>query len=78
MQNQEVAAGGAFGIESRYPYLDVAVVQEFLWLTAEAKNRHYKAPLREYLKRNDFPFEEDVKRGFTAGQARSLSNSRQR
>jgi asparagine synthetase B (glutamine-hydrolysing) len=61
---KEEYAGGAFGIESRYPFLDTRVVQEFLWLSAEAKNRHYKAPLREYLVRNGFAFEEGAKRGF--------------
>jgi asparagine synthetase B (glutamine-hydrolysing) len=61
---KEEYAGGAFGVESRYPFLDTCVVQEFLSLTAEAKNRHYKAPLREYLVRNGFPFEEGAKRGF--------------
>lgn len=61
---KEEYAGGAFGIESRYPFLDTRVVQEFLWLSAAAKNRHYKAPLREYLVRNGFAFEEGVKRGF--------------
>ena len=62
---KEEYIAGAFGIENRYPYLDAGVVQEFLWLSAQAKNRHYKAPLREYLLRNNFPFEEGVKRGFT-------------
>jgi asparagine synthetase B (glutamine-hydrolysing) len=62
---KEEYATGAFGVESRYPYLDTAVVQEFLFLSAEAKNRHYKAPLREYLMRRAFPFEENAKRGFT-------------
>ena len=62
---KEEYAAGAFGIENRYPYLDSRVVQEFLWLSAEAKNRHYKAPLREYLLRNGFPFEENAKRGFS-------------
>ena len=62
---KEEYIAGAFGIENRYPYLDAGVVQEFLWLSADAKNRHYKAPLREYLLRNNFPFEEGVKRGFT-------------
>jgi asparagine synthetase B (glutamine-hydrolysing) len=61
---KEEYVAGAFGIETRYPYLDTGVVQEFLWLSADAKNRHYKAPLREYLLRNNFPFEEGVKRGF--------------
>lgn len=59
---EEIAA--LYGIECRYPYLDVDLVQEYLWLSAELKNRHYKAPLREYLIRNRFPFEENVKRGF--------------
>ena len=61
---KEEYAAGAFGVENRYPYLDTQVVQEFLWLSAEAKNRHYKAPLREYLVRRGYPFEEGVKRGF--------------
>jgi asparagine synthetase B (glutamine-hydrolysing) len=61
---KEEYAAGAFGVESRYPYLDNRVVQEFLWLSAAAKNRHYKAPLREYLLRHSFPFEEGIKRGF--------------
>ena len=61
---KEEYAAGAFGIENRYPYLDAELVQEFLWLSPDAKNRHYKAPLREYLVRRDFPFEENVKRGF--------------
>jgi len=61
---KEEYAGGAFGVESRYPYLDAQLVQEFLWLSADAKNRHYKAPLREYLRQYGFPFEENVKRGF--------------
>jgi hypothetical protein len=52
------------GSKAATPYLDASVVQEFLWLSAEAKNRHYKAPLREYLIRHDFPFEENAKRGF--------------
>ena len=62
---KEEYAGGAFGIESRYPYLDAEVVQEFLWLSSEAKNRHYKAPLRAYLMKHQFPFEEGAKRGFS-------------
>jgi asparagine synthetase B (glutamine-hydrolysing) len=61
---KEEYAGGAFGIESRYPFLDADLVQEFLWLSPDAKNRHYKAPLREYLLRNRLPFEEGAKRGF--------------
>jgi len=53
-----------YRIEVRYPFLDVDLVQEFLWLKPELKNKFYKAPIREYLIRNNVPFEENVKRGF--------------
>lgn len=53
-----------YGIEIRYPFLDVDLVQEFLWLTPELKNKYYKAPLREYLTQNHVPFEPNKKRGF--------------
>ena len=62
---KEEYAGGAFNIETRYPFLDKDLVQEFLWLTPELKNRHYKAPLRKYLLDNGFPFKEDEKVGFS-------------
>ena len=62
--NKEEYVAGAFGIETRYPFLDQQVVQEFLWLSTELKNRHYKAPLYEYLTRNNVPFDENVKKGF--------------
>ena len=41
---------GAFGIETRYPFLDKAVVQEFLSLAPELKNGKYKSVLRNLLK----------------------------
>ena len=53
-----------YGIETRYPFLDVNLVQEFLWLAPELKNKNYKAPLYEYLTRNNVPFECNVKHGF--------------
>jgi asparagine synthetase B (glutamine-hydrolysing) len=53
-----------YGIEVRYPYLDIDLVQEFLWLSQDLKNRNYKAPLFEYLTLNNVPFEKNVKRGF--------------
>jgi asparagine synthetase B (glutamine-hydrolysing) len=59
---EEIAA--LYGIECRYPYLDVNLIQEYLWLAPELKNAHYKAPLREYLISNNFPFDEGVKKGF--------------
>lgn len=61
---KEEYVAGAFGIETRYPFLDRDVVQEFLWLTPELKNRNYKAPLYEYLARNDYPFDVGKKTGF--------------
>lgn len=62
---KEEYSGGAFNVETRYPFLDKEVVQEFLWLTTEAKNRYYKAPLREYLIKKNFPFDENKKVGFS-------------
>ena len=43
--SKEESVMGAHGIESRYPFLSNRVVQEYLWLTPEAKNRVYKASL---------------------------------
>ena len=56
---------GRHGIEGRYPFLDRDVVQEFLSLTAALKNRCYKAPIEQMFVRHRYPFERDVKRGFT-------------
>ena len=61
---KEEYVGGSFGIEMRYPFLDKQVVQEFLWLTAELKNKFYKAPIHEYFTLHNFPFEINSKRGF--------------
>jgi hypothetical protein len=55
---------GCLGIEARYPFLDKQLVQEFLWLKPELKNNFYKAPLREYLIQNNFPYKENEKKGF--------------
>lgn len=61
---KEEYVGGAFAIETRYPFLDTQVVQEFLWLSPELKNRCYKAPIDEYLTRNHVPYDKNVKKGF--------------
>ena len=58
--------GRLCGIETRYPFLDTDLVQEFLWLKPELKNANYKAPIFEYLQRNGYPLEEGIKRGFRA------------
>lgn len=62
---KEECVGGSWNIETRYPFLDTAFVQSFLSLTADLKNRHYKAPLHEYLTREGFPFEAGKKIGFS-------------
>ena len=61
---KEDFVAGALGTEARFPYLDRMVVQEFLWLSSELKNRNYKAPLHEYMTRCAYPFDEGVKTGF--------------
>jgi asparagine synthetase B (glutamine-hydrolysing) len=65
---KDEAVGGSYGIECRYPYLDKNLVQEFLWLSQELKNRQYKAPLAYYLSKFNFPFAEGLanKVGFCA------------
>jgi asparagine synthase (glutamine-hydrolysing) len=62
---KEECVGGSWGIETRYPYLDTEFVQAFLSLTASLKNRRYKAPLDEYMTRNNFPFQRGRKIGFS-------------
>jgi asparagine synthetase B (glutamine-hydrolysing) len=52
---KEEYIAGSHSIETRYPYLDREVVQEFLWLSSKLKNKHYKAPIHEYLKGAGFP-----------------------
>ena len=62
--NKEECVAGCYGMETRYPFLDVELVQEFLWLTADLKNKSYKSCLKEYLSFKDFPFDENAKCGF--------------
>jgi asparagine synthetase B (glutamine-hydrolysing) len=61
---KEEYVAGSYGIESRYPFLDLQVIQEFLWLKPELKNLHYKSVLYYYLTKNNFPFTENEKIGF--------------
>ncbi len=61
---KEEYTASLFGIETRYPFFDKKLVQEFLWLTKELKNKYYKAPLYHYLKTNNYPFEPNEKMGF--------------
>jgi asparagine synthetase B (glutamine-hydrolysing) len=64
---KEEHVAGMFGIEARYPYLDKTVVQEFLSLSSTLKNAKYKSTIHEYFVRNNYPFAENVKKGFYAG-----------
>ena len=52
--------GGCFGYETRYPFCDKMVVQEFLWLQPKLKNKfngsNYKPALLYYLTKEKFPY----------------------
>jgi len=61
---KEEYVAGSYGIETRYPFLDKYVVQEFIWLDYKLKNAKYKSVLNEYLTKSNYPFEVDIKRGF--------------
>jgi asparagine synthase (glutamine-hydrolysing) len=65
--NKEEYVAGHFGIETRYPFLDRDLVQQFLWLSADLKNKKYKNVLAEYLEVNNFPYANE-KRGFHVTQ----------
>lgn len=62
--NKEEYVAGHYGIETRYPFLDKQLVQEFLWLDSSLKNKKYKSVLNEYLLINNFPFNPGEKIGF--------------
>lgn len=57
--NKEEYIAGHYGIETRYPFLDKYLIQEFLWLDSSLKNNKYKSALNEYLTKNNFPFAEE-------------------
>lgn len=65
---KEEYIGGSFGIEVRYPFLDIELVQEYLNLNVELKNKKYKYVIHEYLLKNNFPFEQNRKIGFQANK----------
>lgn len=47
---------GLYGVQARFPFLDKDVVQEFLWLTSDLKNKNYKAPIQYFFEQNEFPY----------------------
>jgi asparagine synthetase B (glutamine-hydrolysing) len=61
---KEELVGGAFGIEARYPFLDVKLTQEWLSLTPRLKNSGYKFPLQSLMESLQFPFVRNEKLGF--------------
>jgi len=62
--NKEEYVAGHYGIETRYPFLDRDLVQEFLWLTAHLKNSRYKSCLDHYLHSRKWPYHAGEKLGF--------------
>lgn len=62
---KEENVAGAWGIEGRYPFLDKDVVQEFLWLKSDLKNKNYKSVLTFYLEKYKIDFEKNKKIGFS-------------
>lgn len=63
---KEELVAGSYGIEARYPFLDVDVVQEFLWLKADVMNSEYKRPIADLLRTLSCPFDANKKVGFSA------------
>jgi len=61
---KEEFIAGSYGIEARYPFLDVDLVREYLKLSPKLKNKNYKAPIYEYLKKHGYPSLFDSKIGF--------------
>ena len=43
-----------------------ATRQEFLWLSADLKNREYKKPIADFLRAGSFPNAWNAKHGFKA------------
>ena len=64
---KEECVAGSLGIETRYPFLDRDLVQEYLWLLPELKNREYKAPIASFLDDFSYPYHKQ-KIGFNIGQ----------
>ncbi|CAE7259054.1 asnB [Symbiodinium necroappetens] len=61
---KEETIAGALGMETRYPFLDRSVVQEFLWLSPAVKRSLYKRPLHDFMLQHGYPFKRGDKTGF--------------
>jgi len=75
---KEETVSGTWGVEGRYPFLDKYVVQEFLSLSSELKNRNYKSPIHNYLTTHNYPFEDGIKVGFNCGFTGQIGNHTKR
>ena len=62
---------GLFGIETRYPFLDFEVIQEFLNLHPKLKDKFIKAPVTNRLNELDFPYHL-MKQGFAGAPVNHL------
>jgi asparagine synthetase B (glutamine-hydrolysing) len=63
---KEECVAGSLGMETRYPFLDRDLIQEFLWLSSKLKNDSYKAPIAYVFKQKQYPYFEG-KMGFNIG-----------
>lgn len=64
--SKEESIGGSFGLETRYPFLDKELVQEYLNFIPLLKNKYYKSPITNFLQINNYPFREGSgKTGFS-------------
>ena len=62
--SKEESIGGGYGMETRYPFLDKSVVQEYLNLIPILKNKFNKSPIHNFLLENQYPFYFEKKFGF--------------
>ena len=69
---REEHAASSQGVETRYPFLDVDVVQEYLWMTQSAKNSEYKRPIADFMRGEDWPNAWGVKQINMAGSFKCL------
>ena len=74
--SKEESIGGSFGLETRYPFLDKSLVQEYLNLKPELKNKYYKSPITNYLMKFNYPFIKDsTKVGFSLNSSKNFDSS---
>ena len=53
---KEECVAGSLGVETRYPFLDRDVVQEYIYLLPELKNKKYKSPISAYFDKYEYPY----------------------